>query len=125
MARNRNYKAEYEKAKARAKAEGFKSERERKAARRYPDKPLPDAVRSRNRSERVRRLAKQWSDKHSRTLNSRYSAGWNDDRVEGYYDAYVRDTPEGDEKLSAMYDYLVEDSELVDPEEWESLYVGE
>jgi hypothetical protein len=125
VARKRDYKAEYQRAKQRAIREGFKSERERKASRRYPDKPIDEAKRARNRSERIRRESRLWSAKHSKQLTSRYSAGWSDERVQSYYDAYVADVDEGEDKLSRLYDYLVDESELVEPEEWESLYVGE
>jgi hypothetical protein len=47
-----------------------------------------------------------------------------DDIAESYFAAYVADLPD-DEKQEALHRFLVDDTELVEPEEWESLYVGD
>lgn len=141
MARKqRDYKAEYARAKARATRAGYKSERQYKAVRKTLQLPrnapvipawvaAPDVTATATATGgigRLRRESREWSQKHSKVANSRYRASMTDEQVERYHRAFVV-KPVGKtryernrNKYEAIEAYLVPD--LLDEKEWESKY---
>lgn len=147
MARKpRDNKAAYARRKARAQARGYKSPYEEYKVRKAlgmnsrefsrtttPSKGfLPDwaiDVVSGSRMARLRREAKEWSDKHSHVKASKYYGTFSNKRVEEYHKAYVQ---RPDPKLSrrkraiakrvGIYEYLVANGFKVEggPEDWKS-----
>ncbi|MCA9340352.1 MAG: hypothetical protein KDA17_05550 [Candidatus Saccharibacteria bacterium] len=87
--RNRDYAAEYAKAKALAQRRGFSSERQYKAAmRRHSIQPVSDSAK--------KRQAQRWSDQHSIQPNSKFEPNRADEYgvdeaeyVDAYWDAFV------------------------------------
>lgn len=140
--KERDYHAEYVAAKQRATARGYKSEREYKKVRKELGLPrnvslVPKRVLDMNTDQttlqtahswRMRREAKEWSDRHSLRESSRYKPNMTDAQVERYHNAYVRDitqvSPDKIErarrKLQALHDYLVPD--YLSEQEWEGKY---
>lgn len=141
MARKRDYKKEYAASKAKAKAAGYKSQREYRKARKdlglkgrgvsplhkatkakmYPVATPPQTLR------KIRRLCQEWSDEHSQNDRSKYNPQWSDAKVLKYYIAFV---VRPDQKLSRrkrkkqklqwLHDYLVPD--WMDEIEWQTNY---
>lgn len=90
--RIRDHKAEYRARKARATELGYKSVREARRSRK--ETTTSRIQRTIPASEyRLRKEAKEWSDKHSRVKNSRYRADTTLDQLNRYLDAFVR--PDG------------------------------
>lgn len=144
MARKaRDYKAEYARSKARAKAAGYQSEREYKAVRKSlklprnaapvprrileTEKPLAVSrakVEARH-MQRLRRESKRWSDTRSRVPSTKYNPRLTDDQVERYHRAFVEKidtrTKRGKaEKLRRLRDFMVPD--FLGEAEWEGKY---
>ncbi len=134
--KQRDYKAEYAKAKAKANASGYKSEREYKRARktlRLPPRtsPVPKRVYERLNAtdpilSRLRRESQAWSDAHSKSGRSKYDHRMSDDKLRLYHLAFV-DPVTGEtkrkrylKKKAALRAYLVPDH--VDDKEWNEKY---
>lgn len=86
--RKRDYKAEYARAKAKANAAGYKSQREYRVARKGLTgrvSPVPAKVRDRIRDNDSR----EWSRQHSRQPSSKFNTKWGRARRDAYYDIYV------------------------------------
>lgn len=108
----RDYKAEYAATVARARAAGYKSEREYKKVRRelnLPPRtmPVPKRVLELNPLTRIRRENQAWSDAHSLRSNSKYHREFTDDQAERYHRAFVEDIPDTPEKLKRIHDFEV------------------
>ena len=140
--RQRDYAAEYRRAKERATRAGYQSERQYKRARKALDLPrnapiIPVGIAAPKAApaepayaaemRRLRREAKRWSDRHSRVGNSRYRPSMTDDQVRRYHRAFVepppgspRGKPYKRAKLARIRDYLVPD--ILDDREWDGKY---
>jgi len=146
MARKRrDYRAEYARRKAAAKAKGYSGPREEyrarkalgftKAFRRSPTLPkaeLPDFAIARlstdSEMSRLRREAKEWSAGHSWVKASRYRGNMSNAQVRAYHHAYVERVTVGSrrgrakEKRLRIYEYLTTYGYPVEggPENWKS-----
>src|SRR5688572_10698482 len=95
--RNRDYAKEYAAAKKRANAAGYKSQREYKQARKRLGvkgarvSPVPKRVASSIISAGADRdtRARQWSNRHSKVTESRWSDTFNETQREAYFNTYV------------------------------------
>jgi len=135
--KQRDYKAEYAAAKARATRAGYKSEREYKRVRKelkLPPRtsPVPKRIVENVKPgitadmSQMRRECQRWSDGHSRVDNSKYRPTMTNDQVRRYHKAFV-EKPKGKtrkersrNKYDAIHDYIVPD--LMDEQEWERGY---
>lgn len=86
--RKRDYAAEYARAKAKAQAAGYKSQREYKRARAGLTgrvSPVPKTVRDKIRDAD----SKAWSNKHSKSPSSKFNTRWGRERRDAYYQVFV------------------------------------
>lgn len=139
--KSRDYKAEYARAKARAKAAGFKSEREYKRARKglsvpraaspvkrlIPASELARADAKAKDIAKIRREARRWSATHSHVTNSQYVNRMTDAQVIAYHRAYVEGNKlagpgAGKAWHNRLKEYMVDEMGLMDEEEFENLY---
>jgi len=98
--KQRDYKAEYQRSKERARAEGYRSPYERKVQRRKLRESLGSLV---NRDS----TALAWSTLHSRRDVSAYDPDddWSEARKSDYYNTYVA-IPNRGRKAKNIYKYL-------------------
>lgn len=120
MARRRDYKAEYQRAKARARELGYSGQREYKQARKELGltgtraMPVPRRILEGMRESESwsRGQAREWSRKHSHNKGSQYKESMTDDEVRQYLMLY-RYKPRSLSKqqfLSNLKDLLVPDT---------------
>lgn len=118
----RDYKAEYARAKARAQAEGYRSERARKKARRAgrerqarSNKTVTYQGFTVNRDVQ----SNVWAIQHSRQKVTEFSKDWTDAQKNQYYKVFVADYRKT--KRDDILDYLIQwYPERAD--EWTQLY---
>lgn len=142
MARKRrDYKAEYAARKRRAKAAGYRSEREYKRTRKALKTPRNASPVSRPIAEvtgreqladaaeirKMRREANAWSKRHSKQPSSAYVKSMSDENVRRYWLATVGASqyagPGAQRKIVANWkDYLVNGIGLYTASEFDSLY---
>jgi len=129
MARKRDHKAEYAAAKRRAKAAGYKSQREYKTVRKtlsLPPRAMPVPKPIYETSYPWKRAeSKRWSKEHSRRYTSKYRDSLTDEQVEMYWRAYVEEFDESGKvgataKRKRIHDYLVPD--IISEREWRGDY---
>lgn len=118
----RDYKAEYARAKARAKAEGYRSERQRKAARRAGRERQARTNKTVTYgSFKVNRDVQSavWSIQHSRQPVTEFDDKWTDAQKNEYYRTFVGDYRKT--KKNDILNYLIQwYPERAD--EWRQLY---
>lgn len=101
--RKRDYKAEYARAKARANAAGYKSQREYKRARKgLPTRssPIPQPIRNRIRDAEAR----EWSKQHARMPSAKFSTKWGRERRDLYYETFVEPSKSGNKSSNDRED---------------------
>ena len=126
--RRRDYKAEYARAKARATAAGYKSEREYKQARKRLGvhggrvSPVPkrvltaivDAGADRDRAARA------WSKRHSKVRESAWSDSFDESQRAAYFNIYVKPSRNRAKWKTWQHDFLV--PEFYSEEEYNERY---
>lgn len=150
MAKRRDYKAEYARTKARAKAAGYSGEREYRSVRRalaLPPRssPISRRVLSRSAPERlnaaasetadlarIRREARRWSETRSQLDSTKLPRGLTEKQIRAYHKAFVNNLseskrlPKGERDANrranaqARYDYFVPD--FMEDDEWREKY---
>lgn len=118
MARQRDHRAEYLRRKELAAKRGFSSVRKYKRVRKELSLPRTSVVSMRV----IRRQGVEWSASHSRVANSRYRMDFTDAEAISYYQAYVINKGDKNQKMKRLHKYLV-GNDLVTEDEWLQNYV--